>query len=64
MDTSDVLDLFQLGESEPSQPATKAGSGKQEGLKSILDSLPELWSEDQYNTEYDLTNFVQSLSSQ
>ena len=64
MDTSDVLDLFQLGESEPSRPTTKAGSSKQEGLKSILESLPELWSEDQYNTEYDLTNFVQSLSSQ
>ena len=61
MNTSVVLDLFQLGGASQTTASAKAGSGKQEGLKSVLESLPELWSEEQYNTEYDITNFVQSL---
>ena len=69
MNTSDLLDLFQLG-GDQRQPAhagersqKKGGAGKQEGLKSILENLPELWDEDQYRAEYDLSSFMQSLGS-
>lgn len=31
-------------------------------MKAILDNLPDLWEEKQYETEYDMDNFVQSLS--
>ena len=68
MNTSDLLDLFQLG-GHQGQPAPagdtqkKAVTGKQEGLKSVLENLPELWDEDQYRAEYDLSSFMQSLGS-
>lgn len=40
--------------------------GKKEegqGMRSVLENLPELWSDDQYKNEYDLSTFVKSLSS-
>lgn len=71
MNTSELLDLFQLGvggQVEKPQPPSGNDQGesgkpaKQEGLKSILENLPELWDEDQYKTEYDLSSFMQSLA--
>ena len=66
MNTSDILDLFQLGGergASDSTSAEKAKQGRPEGLKSILENLPELWSDDQYRSEYDLSNFMHSLGS-
>ncbi len=33
-------------------------------MRSVMENLPELWSDDQYKNEYDLTSFVKSLASQ
>ena len=32
------------------------------GMRSMMQSLPELWAEDQYSNEYDLSSFMKSLS--
>ena len=40
-----------------------AVSGSKESMHSILENLPELWSEDQYRSEYDLSSFMKSLTS-
>ena len=41
----------------------KGRRGGGEGVKEILENLPTLWDEDQYKSEYDLTSFMNSLSS-
>lgn len=33
------------------------------GLKKVLENLPELWDEQQYSEEYDLSGFIKSLSA-
>ena len=38
----------------------KEGRG---GLKKVLDNLPELWDEQQYSEEYDLSGFMKSLTA-
>jgi hypothetical protein len=30
-------------------------------MKSVLETLPDLWEEKQYDEEYDLTNFMKNL---
>ena len=73
MNTSDILDLFQLGEKGAigdSIPSSKKGSlevhkAKEGGgtLKTILDGIPELWTEEEYQGEYDMNRFMQSLTT-
>ena len=60
MQTSDLLDLFQLGEGE-SKTGSKKDSNKPAGLKDVLENLPELWNEEQYQNEYGIENFMESL---
>lgn len=61
MGTGDLLDLFS------NQPETRNLSCNSEGgsgpvtMKTVLDSLPDLWDQKQYEEEYDLSNFVQNL---
>ncbi|XP_029465800.1 TATA-binding protein-associated factor 172 [Rhinatrema bivittatum] len=62
MGTDQLLDLFTLdkdGKVEKADTST-AASGKAT-MKSILDNLGELWSQDQYDSEYSLDNFMHSL---
>ena len=61
MNTSDFLDLFQLGGGggEGKGLETTAGSG----LKSVLDNLPDLWDDDQYHNEYNMESFMDSLKT-
>lgn len=75
MATEQLLDLFELSSSEKesgkssglsfgSGGSSMMGSGKQPvSMKTMLDSLPELWDTQQYENEYDLSNFLQSLKS-
>lgn len=65
MGTDQLLDLFCLdaenfenNQNKSTKNDTKGGS-----VKSVLESLPELWDPDQYDNEYDLTAFIQSLKS-
>ena len=34
-----------------------------ESMRSVLENLPELWSEEQYRSEYDLSSFMKSLAT-
>lgn len=67
MGTDQLLDLFTLDSKAAHSADDKSGksgsssSGKS-GVKSLLDNLPELWDEQQYDTEYDLTTFISSLN--
>jgi len=62
MATDQLLDLFSLDKS--SSKSSKDKSEKKEGsMKAVLENLPDLWSEDAYDSEYDLNAFVQSLKS-
>ena len=33
------------------------------GMHSVVENMPELWSADQYSSEYDLTSFMRSLAT-
>lgn len=63
MGTDQLLDLFELG----SDGKGKGASGSQSettqkpGMKAMLESIGELWDEGQYDSEYNLDNFMQSL---
>lgn len=64
MDTGQLLDLFtvdtqQQKENEKKREA-ETGKGKS-SLKSILDNMGNLWDEEQYETEYNLDNFIETL---
>ncbi|XP_016952601.1 TATA-binding protein-associated factor 172 [Drosophila biarmipes] len=63
MGTSQIFDLFNGGKDQGAvagSAATAAGSGGM-SMNTIIENLPELWSEHQYEEEYDLGNFVQAL---
>lgn len=66
MGTGQIFDLFNLNErnktndSEKTNASTSSGTG-QFSMNAIIESLPELWSEQQYDEEYDMSNFVQAL---
>jgi TATA-binding protein-associated factor len=65
MATDQLLDLFSFGnnKSDITNKATASRSSSDTGMKNILENLPELWDSQQYDSEYDLTNFIQSLKS-
>ena len=45
------------------QASGSRGRGKERGVKDVLESLPTLWDEEQYKSEYDLSSFMNSLSA-
>lgn len=65
MGTDQLLDLFSLdnkGEKITSSSNYESNKdSKLKGIKSLLENLPELWDTSQYETEYDLSNFLKSL---
>lgn len=64
-----LLDLFTIGgqsggmdQSTWSAPQSlNSTPGSNSSMKVILDSLPDLWDDKDYEEEYDLTNFVRTL---
>ncbi|KAH8417214.1 hypothetical protein KR222_006412, partial [Zaprionus bogoriensis] len=64
MGTSQIFDLFdgknKAQDGNSGAAATAAGSGGM-SMNTIIENLPDLWSEHQYEEEYDLGNFVQAL---
>lgn len=74
MATDQLLDLFELSSSEKESGkssslsfggshSSSAGGKAPVSMKMMLDNLPELWDIQQYENEYDLNNFLQSLQS-
>ncbi|XP_030373466.1 TATA-binding protein-associated factor 172 [Scaptodrosophila lebanonensis] len=63
MGTSQIFDLFNGGGNNKadSSGTTASTTGGSVSMNTIIESLPELWSEHQYEEEYDLGNFVQTL---
>ncbi|XP_073832127.1 histone acetyltransferase 1 [Musca autumnalis] len=63
MGTGQIFDLFNLNErnKEAEKQTSLASASGQLSMNAIIENLPELWSEQQYDEEYDVTNFVQAL---
>lgn len=76
METDQILDLFNLGETAEGaeKPTSAAAAGgdevemvdidgevKEKGKKGWLDEIGELWDERQYREEYDLDSFLSSM---
>lgn len=79
MDTDQLLDLFNMGETaEGAEKPSQDGSGvngnevdmvdidgevKEKGKKGWLDDLGELWDDRQYQEEYNLDSFLASMKN-
>nr|XP_023679976.1 TATA-binding protein-associated factor 172 [Paramormyrops kingsleyae] len=63
MGTEQLLNLFTLDKDEKLEKgeASAASSSGKASMKSVLDSLGDLWDQQQYDAEYDLDNFMHSL---
>lgn len=72
MGTEQLLDLFQYESKQQTkavddESTTSTTSGREEtasnstSYKQLIDELPDIWNEDQYDNEYDLTEFINSL---
>ncbi|XP_052740467.1 TATA-binding protein-associated factor 172 [Bicyclus anynana] len=55
MGTDQLLDLFQTS------PGPSTSSSQQQPPKSVINNLPDLWDDKQYEEEYDMSTFVKSL---
>ncbi|XP_015202494.1 TATA-binding protein-associated factor 172 isoform X1 [Lepisosteus oculatus] len=60
MGTDQLLNLFTLDKDKTEKGESSGSSGKA-SMKSVLDSLGELWDQQQYDAEYDLESFMHSL---
>lgn len=60
MGTSELLDLFDVGDQGDKKEKKESGQGKQTA-KGVLENMESLWDEKQYETEYDLGLFMESL---
>lgn len=58
MGTDQLLDLFSHKPSNTNSER-EGGSGS---VKAILETLPELWDQKQYDDEYDLSQFISKLN--
>ncbi|CAI7592976.1 unnamed protein product [Penicillium bialowiezense] len=74
MDTDQLLDLFNLGETADSAEKPDAagnevdmvdidGEVKEKGKKGWLDDLGELWDDRQYQEEYNLDSFLETMKN-
>ena len=70
MGTEQLLDLFQyenrqqdkkIADEQETNCNNKDEETKSTSIKTLLDELPEIWNESQYENEYDLTEFINSL---
>ncbi|CAO3683683.1 unnamed protein product [Rhizopus stolonifer] len=66
MDTDQILDLFNIGGQEGARRKQKAeSSGSSEGMgaaKAVLENLENLWDDKEYEEEYNIDSFINSLT--
>ena len=60
MGTEQLLDLFSLDTSSSDKPESRNKNSC--SVKNILENMEELWDETQYETEYNLDSFMQTLN--
>ena len=78
METDQILDLFNLGETDPNlaisdkvdangvdeaNAVDAEGNVKEKGKKGILDELSELWDDKQYEEEFNLDGFLKTMKA-
>ena len=63
MATDQLLDLFSINENKTTTSAaqSEATMETQQNAQSVIEGLEELWDEKQYETEYDLGEFLSEL---
>lgn len=63
MATEQLFDLFNLSDdkSKTDKSSHEKNTGSGTSVKQVLENLPELWEDKQYEEEYDLTQFLQTL---
>ncbi|XP_043911576.1 TATA-binding protein-associated factor 172 [Protopterus annectens] len=61
MGTDQLLDLFTLDKGNKMEKADVSSSPAKASMKSVLENLGELWEQEQYDTEYNLDSFMDSL---
>ena len=64
MDTGQLLDLFTVDTEKRKKEKPNTQQQNETGkasLKSMVENLGQLWDEEQYETEYNLDNFIESL---
>ncbi|CRK93000.1 CLUMA_CG006602, isoform A [Clunio marinus] len=60
MGTDQLLDLFNLSENE--KDSKKHNQNKSKGsIKCMIENLPELWDDNQYDEEFDITQFIEQM---
>ena len=64
-----LLDIFTLDDGKSSKNSrrahgneTETAAGLPSGFRVALESLPELWSEENYENEYNLDSFISTLN--
>lgn len=62
MGTDQLLDLFNLSEEDENnkKPQNKSGNPS---MKNVLENLPELWDNQSYEEEYDISTFIKSMGT-
>ena len=63
MDTGQLLDLYSVDQEKKREKpsAQQSNATWKTSLKTMIENLEELWDEEQYETEYNLDNFIGSL---
>ena len=61
MATDQLLDLFSVNENKTSAAQSEATMETRQNAQSVIEGLEELWDEKQYETEYDLGEFLSEL---
>lgn len=61
MATEQLFDLFNLSSTDKNEKTKDGDSGSNISMKNVLQNLPELWEDKQYEEEYDMTQFLQTL---
>lgn len=61
MGTDSLLDLFDSSADKNKNSKAESGDSGSATMKNVLENLPDLWEDNQYEEEYDLTQFLQGL---
>ena len=63
MDTAQVLDLFAVQGKKERKVTSEQSTSNKTSMAQILENMGDLWDEKQYESEYDLDSFMNSLKS-